>query len=426
MRSSRKSRSSGRECGTAAIQGATLGGALGALGAAGNRVLEGTVKKSNALTNLENDVARANALPGAAQRDLFVPVSQGADKEDPISSVVAGFYRGGLPYVPGVAGQLNSQSNKAIDSMMGTMLQHGAPDGYVVPAQATKDMQLSTKQVSDAHDAIYQDLRKVDNVAYPATLKYDIEARIRKADPQIPKSDAQQFAQLVEDDLKHQAENNSTGRINAFNLKNTRDNIPTLLDRIGKEMPAEQASTMYGESKAAIDDLFGAKLQQAFNLGHQGAQDILSKYKLNAPNYENFRPLKDAVEAAKANTGRFIPGGVAKRANDFTDIQGMDQNFKEIFGTKAVQPTAAARVAGYPIVAGIGHLAGPAAAGLTVAGANAMATKGFQQMLYGNTALQRSMKAYIAAHPEIAAKLAYATKSGLVQAAGLGRNEDEP
>lgn len=394
--------------------GSVLGGSLGALQALGGRLLSGVVKKSPDLSLLEGDVARTNALPGATQRDLFVPVSQGADPNDAISSTIGGLYRGGLPYIPGVAAQLNRQSNRGIDTMMGTMLQAAAPEGHIVPGSAIEDMQLSTKQVRDAYDEIYQNLRQVNNISIPKDFKQELTDRITTADPQIPKSDVNAHVDMVFNDLQHQAENNTNGKINGFNLKNTRDNIPTLAQRIGQEVPTEQKAGLFDTTKEYIDDIFGKKLQQSFNLNNQKAQDILTAYKSNAPNYENFAALEKAVNspAAVANSGAFRPGGVASRANDFTDIQGMDQSFKSVFGKSAVQPSAAARVAGYAPVAAAGTYLGHLPALMSILGAgNVMATKGFQKGLYGDTALQGALSELAKRNPRLAASLGYAARS---------------
>jgi hypothetical protein len=398
-----------------------LGGSLGALQQLGGRLLSGVVKKSDPLQLLEGDVTRSNSLPGATQRDLFVPVSQGADPNDPISSVIGSMYRGGLPYIPGVAAQLNRQSNQGIDTVMGSMLQNSAPSGHVVPGSAINDMQLSTKQVRDAYDEIYQNLRKVNNISIPSDFKQELTDRITTADPQIPQSDVSAHVDMVLGDLQHQAENSSTGKINAFNLKNTRDNVPTLAQRVGQEVPAEQKAGLFDTTKDYIDEIFGKKLQQSFNLNNKPAQDILAAYKSNAPNYENFQALDAAVNApgAVSNSGKFRPGSVASKANDFTDMQGMDQSFKSVFGKSAVQPTAAARVAGYAPVAAagayLGHL--PALAAILGTG-NALATKTAQRALYGDNALQSTMDELIKRNPKLAASLGYGLRSAVTSDSG--------
>jgi hypothetical protein len=414
-----------REQGAAA--GTALGGSLGALQSLGGRLLSGVVKKSDPLQLLEGDVSRTNALPGAAQRDLFVPVSQGADPNDPISATIGGLYRGGLPYIPFVAPQLNRQANQGIDTMMGTMLQASAPEGHVIPSTAVNDMQLSTSEVKKAYGEIYQNLRQVNNITIPSDFKQELTARIQAADPQIPKSDIDAHVDLVHGDLLHQAENNTNGKINAFNLKNTRDNIPTLSERVGQEVPAEQKEGLFDTTKDYIDEIFGNKLKQSFNLNNKKTQDILTAYKTNAPNYENFQALNAAVNTpgALSNSGSFRPGQVAGKANDFTDIQGMDQSFKSVFGKSAVQPTAAARVAGYAPVAAagayLGHL--PALAAILGIG-NLMATKTFQKGLYGDTALQGALTELASRNPKLAASLGYAARSAATS--DIGENDGNP
>lgn len=401
--------------------GGALGGALGALQGLGTRTVKGIVKKSEPLQLLEGDVARANALPGAAQRELFVPVSQGADPKDLISSTISGVYRGGLPYVPFTEGQLRRQSGEGIDTMMGTMLQLSAPEGHIVPGQAVNDMQLSTSEVRKEYDRIYQNLRQVDNITIPKDFKSDLSARIQAADPQIPKSDVLAHVDMVYNDLLHQAENNTNGKINAFNLKNARDNVPTLAERLGQQVPTEQKEGLFDTTKEYLDSIFGAKMKQSFNLNNKKTQDILSAYKENAPNYENFRALEAAVNTpgALSSSGAFRPGSVAGKANDFTDIQGMDQSFKSVFGKPVVAPASTARVAAYPAVAAtsayLGHL--PALMALT-GGANALATKSVQRGLYGDTTLQNAMKELAIRNPKLAASLGYTLRSAVTSDVG--------
>jgi hypothetical protein len=404
---------------TGAETGGVLGSSLGALQELGGRLLSGLVKKSNSLQNLEGDVARTNALPGATQRNLFVPVSQGADPDDMLSSTIGNLYRGGLPYIPGVSAQLERQANAGRNTMFGTMLQSSAPEGIVVPAQATQNMQLSTQQVRDAYDEIYQNLRKVNNIAIPKDFKQDLTSRINAADPQIPQSDVENHVNLVYNDLQHQAENSADSRINAFNLKNTRDNIPTLANRVGQEVPTEQKAGLFDTTKEYIDSIFSKKLLQSFNLNNQSTQDILTAYKANAPNYENFAPLEAAVKASASKTGVFTPGSVARRANDFTDMQGMDQDYNAVFGKPPVQPSASARVAGYPVAAAasyyLGHLPGVMA---MLGAGNALATKTAQRALYGDNALQSALSELATRNPRLAASLGYAARNAVTSDVG--------
>lgn len=395
--------------------GSALGGSLGFLQKILGRGTSGIVKKSSDLQLLESDVARSNALPGAAQRNLFVPVSQGADPNDVLSSSIGRLYRGGLPYIPGVAPQLLSQGEKAGQTLRGAMLQLSSPEGHVVPAQATEDMQLSTKQVADEYKAIYNKLRQVNNISIPKNFNDDLKAKIQVADPQIPESAVDAHVGAVRAMLDTQAENSKDGMINGWNLKNTRDNVQGM----NADTPMAQREGLINTTKDYLDQMFGNKLKQAFNLNQPSTQDILNAYKVNAPNYENFRPLKDAVEGASATSGKFPFGSVARKANEFTDIEGIDQSAKSVLGQSAVQPSAAARVAGYPVVLGatgyLGHLPGVAA---ILGGGNALATKFAQRGLYGDTALQSALKELATRNPKLAASLGYAARSAITSDIG--------
>jgi hypothetical protein len=306
------------------------------------------------------------------------------------------------------------------------MLQGSAPEGHIIPGTAVNDMQLSTSEVKKAYDRIYQNLRQVDNIAIPKDFKSDLAAKIQAADPQIPLSDVNAHVDLVYNDLLHQAENNTNGKINAFNLKNTRDNIPTLSERVGQEVPAEQKEGLFDTTKQYIDDMFGKKVQQLFNLNSQKGQDILNAYKVNAPNYENFQALHAAVNSpgALSNSGAFRPGQVAGKANDFTDIQGIDQSFKSVFGKSAVQPTAAARVAGYPAVAAAGYLGHFPALATILGGGNLLATKGVQKGLYGDTVFQNALSELAKRNPKLAASLGYGARNAVTS--DIGEDDGNP
>lgn len=402
----------------AALEGGALGTGLGTLQSTMGRSIKGLVQKSDDLTRLEGDVSRVNAIPGAPQRDLFVPVSQGANKDDLISSQIGKFYKSALPYAPFVESMLTNQAEKAGDVVRGTMLQTSAPEGHIVPAQATNDMQLSTHVVKQAYDSIYNNLRKVNNITVPKDFATELKARIQKADPQIPESDVDAHVAAIEKDLTHQAENSKDGKINGWNLKNTRDNTQAL----NSNLPMAQRNGLTNTTKDYIDQIFSDKLQQAFNLNHQSTKDILTAYKANAPNYENFRPLNEAVNAWDKKTGKFPFGTVAPKANDFTTIQGMDQNAFDVLGGKPAQINQAGRILTYPIIATAARLGGLAATGGTLLGATGLATKSFQKGLYGDTALQKTMQHIIETNPKLAAALGYTARSTATQAAEFGRD----
>jgi hypothetical protein len=399
---------------TGAETGGVLGSSLGALQELGGRLLSGVVKKSAPLQLLESDVARSNALPGASQRNLFVPVSQGADPDDIVSSIIGKGYQGGLSYVPGVEAQLNSQARKAGDTLRGAMLQLSAPEGHVVPGQAVEDMQLSTKQVQDAYDELYGKLRQVNNISIPNDFNDQLKTKIQAADPQIPESAVDAHVGAVRAILDTQAENSKDGMINGWNLKNVRDNVQGM----NIDTPMAQRDGLINTTKDYIDDLFSNKLKQSFNLNQQKTQDILTAYKSNAPNYENFRPLKEAVNAASADSGRFTFGSVARRANDFTDSEGIDQSAKAVLGQPAAKLNQAQRIVGYSAIPLAERFLGPYYTGGILGGANLAATKTFQRGLYGDTALQGALRELATRNPRLAASLGYAARNAVTSDVG--------
>lgn len=385
--------------------GAGVGAVLGGAQQVGGRVVDGLVKKAPELQNLEGDIARINATPGAPQRKLFVPVSQGADPEDMTSNLIGKFYKNALPYIPGVEGQLSSQAKKAGSTLRGAMLQNAAPEGINVPIQATNDMQLSTKLVKDEYDRIYNNLRNVDNISIPKDFDTKLKTKIMAADPQIPESDVDAHVSAVRDILDHQSENSNDGKINGWNLKNVRDDVQAR----NAELPMPQRAALTGTTKDYVDDIFSKKLQQAFNLNHPSTQQILTDYRSNAPNYENFRPVNEAVQAAKPNKGDYPFGSVARRANDMTDSQSMDQDAKAILGQKPAQISQAGRIVGYSAIPTAVHLFGPMSSAAILGGGNALATKATQRGLYGDTMLQT----LIQRNPKLAASLGYTVRDAI-------------
>lgn len=397
--------------GEAALEGAGAGAGLNLLeGGLKRTLLQGVVKKSPDLQTLEGDIARANAVPNSPQRKLFVPVSQGYDPEDSTSAIVGKFFKSALPYAPGVETQLTNQARQAGETVRASMLQRSSPEGYIVPENAGKDMQLSTSLVKDQYDKVYNDLRQVNNITIPKNFDDSLKARIQAADPQIPVSDIDQHVARVRQDLEHQAENSNDGKINGWNLKNTRDNVQAL----NTELPMAQRTAMTGETKGYLDDMFGDKLRQAFNLNHPNTQEILASYKNNAPNYENFRPLQQSVQAFKKKHGDFPFGNVAGRANDMTDIQGMDQDAFNVLGQKPAQISQAGRLLTYPILLASAKmgLGLPGTLGVA-AGANAMASKTFQKGLYGDLKPQAAITALMDKYPELAKALGYLPQAAL-------------
>lgn len=405
------SRFSGAEAGGA------LGGSLGALQALGGRLLSGVVKKSDPLNLLESDVGRSNAIPGAAQRDLFVPVSQGADSNDLVSSTVGKLYKGGLSYVPGVESQLNNQAANAGDTLRSTMLQLSAPEGTIVPSQASEDMELSTKQVADSYKDIYNKLRQVNNIKIPTDFDTELKAKIQAADPQIPESAVDSHVATVRSILDTEAENSKDEMINGWNLKNARDNVQSM----NVDTPMPQRDGLINTTKDYLDQMFGSKLKQSFNLNQKSTQDILSAYKLNAPNYENFRPLRDAVDAASSDSGDFKFGSVARRANAFTDIEGIDQSAKAVLGQPAAKLSQSGRIAGYGAMGALEHFAGMGTAAATLGIGNALATKTAQRALYGDTALQSAMSELAARNPKLATALGYTLRNAATS--DIGEND---
>ena len=409
------------EIGSATGKGAILGGTLRSLQSAGGRYVGGVVQKSPELKLLEGDVARSNALPGAAQRDLFVPVSQGADPNDKLSSIVGKFWKTGLPYVPGVETTLNNQAQEAGNTIRGTMLQLAAPEGHVVPSQAVADMQLSTRQVKEAYDDAAGQLRSVNNITIPKDFDSDLKDAIRKADPQIPESAVDDHVAAVREKLDYEAQNSKDGKINGWNLKNVKD----AMEARAEKLPAAQQPGLTNPTLDAIDNLFTSKLNQSSNFLQRNSSDALKAYRATTGNLSEFQALSRAVDRAAADQGTFKFGSVAGDAPELGEMQGIDQAAKKVLGPKAAQISQSGRISGYALTAALaklGHLLG---AGAGLVGGNLAASRAFQKLLYGDTSHQKFIDDLITKNPTLAKTLGYLSRSAVTSDPSHNTGEDD-
>lgn len=405
----------------AAEEGAGVGSALGGTMQVLGRGTTGFVKKAPELENLEGDVSRGNQIPNVPQRSLFVPVSQGYDPNDATSAAIGKLYRNALPYSIGVQTQLENQTKRATDTVLSTALQRGAPEGIVVPSKAAEDMQLSTSEVKKAHDAIYNDLKNVQSVPIPASTQSNLRAKILADNPDIPESEINEYVNGVGARLAHYNTAETTPGVtgtpgqslSGWDLKNVKDDIQGM----NADLPM-RARSMTNSAKDHIDSIIEDHIA---NGGDTGGE--LAKYLANKDAYTNFAPLNDAVNSAAAirNSGTYKVGSVAPRANDMTDIQGIDQNAFKVLGKSPAQVSQAGRMALYTLQAGagIGTHGGslPLTLGLNTA-ANALATETAQKGLYGDLAHQKILTALLRSNPKLAASLGYTVRDAATSQVG--------
>lgn len=398
------------ERGDQALLGGLTGGAMAGTQSAGSGLLNGIVKKNPALRHLEDDVKIANSTPGADKRDLFVPISQGADPKSPLSNTIGKFYRSALPFAPGVEGRLKDQSANAADTIREVMLQGTAPEGTVVPKG--QSIEQSTAQVGAAHDQVYNNLRKVQNIKSPKDFRTELASRIATDDPEIPSQDIDDYVSKLGDRLDNYT--NGTKNVSGWNLRNLRDDVDNT------QVP-KRATSMQGSARDYINDIFGKKYQQMFNLKQQPKMDILDAFQNNTDVNQQFSPLQKTIDAAAATRGKFRFGDTAVDAPKGSELRASDQDANEILNAPAAKVDPIGRMALYGLQGAtllpqaLGPVAGLAThAGITL-GANALASKAVQKGLYGDYAPQKFLSKALRNKPQIAAGTRALVEGGLEQ-----------
>lgn len=378
------------ERGNAALEGGMFGGVLhGTLGALG-RTVRGVLQKSQATQDLEQ-------LAGQSGRDLFVPASQaGGDEGDLLSRMTGSVYKHMLPLFPGVSGQLKRQAGKAENTVREMALSEADPIGTIIKPGSGKDATMAMGELADAFDQEYRST--VGSYAFnvPQDLAQQLEARVRAAMPNVDDVTLKKAVGKAGGAVTRFASGNPV--IDGENLLNAKGQLSGMIENMdaGPEKRALQAATGWIEEHIDNEMMSGGSKANAADL---------QRYQELAEPMSNFKQVSQAVEAAKAQGGRFSPGQLATAADPSGTIAHLGQTANQVMGTPAAQASSEGRILAY-LSGGYGAFHGLAPGALTLtAGANALATKTAQRIVMGDTAAQKAMSAMLAKHPEMARRV---------------------
>lgn len=374
--------------GEAASEGAGASLAVGGLTQSLGRLGRGLVKKSQSTQDLEH-------LAGQHGQDIFVPVSQAADQAGDLPTrLTKALYKEGLPLIPGVESQLKSQAGKAENVFREVAMREADPTGTIIKAGAGSEGLEARRALKDAFDQQYKST--VSSYAFNVPKEADIRSEVEKlVKSKMPNVDDTTLTK-VQDAIVEQMDRFGSGQstIDGENLLHAKDAANALQSSMrGPEKKALTHATEF------FDNHIDTELQQG---GVPQNMADLDTYQHLAEPFKSFKSLNGAIEAAKANKGRFTPAQLARSSEDPSPLLHLGTTANEVLGPKVSGASSAGKLAVYAAggYSSFAHGGLPAAA-ITL-GANALATKTVQRAVMGDTAAQKALSKMIDQHPNMA------------------------
>jgi hypothetical protein len=410
-----------------AAEGAGLGAGLSVLGGAGGRLVRGLVQKSKAAQSL-TDAA------GAAGKDLFIPISQGAD-DSGISGLAGSAYRSLFPYALTVEGRLAKQSDAAKATLRDVAARNATPlatDAENVTSQLatpTGDTpQATAKQLKQQFDQQYGRIKKYSFDA-PEDFHANVLDNLTGSD--LPTSHKQQIASTLDNVLQdHLSEDGTLSGANLLRAKDAgREALGNLRSAGGLTKIGNPAST--NSAMRTFDDMIDSEIKKgstalqsadpALSAADQAAAATkvrdLQDYKNLASSYKEFKPYQDAVDAAQDKRGDFSFRTLARNSADGSANQRLGQDATEVLENTESGAPDAASWHGMRVLGGLGGagaiaaLSHPGAALATQVVPNVLSTKAAQKLLYGDTAAQKAVAAVLRNNPQAAYSLGFAGRT---------------
>lgn len=408
--------------GEATLEGGAAGGALNLLARGAGRVIKGLIGKSEEAQRLES-LARMHG------EDMFIPLSLTADDSTLSGRIAKAAYKQGLSIVPGAAVQLKNQAEGASQTARRIALQEAAPEGFTIPHDAGNGQ--SGNKISDWVGKIKEEFDRryqshigdyTFNIPDAVTFGNQIKQRILAAHPTMNDADVGMVTGMLDQELAKYS--NGKDIITGDNLLNAKNAASRLFDdtRIVKGgVPAVRALS---EASKVFDDIIETELaQQGAGAGtktsspaaRQAVED-LKQYRKLGDAWRGFAPVLRASDNAANQGGEFT---MAQYGNALPKPRpGQPKNLREfvndavnVLGPAAAQDTQAAGRGALGLATGAGGLgvsllsgtAFPVGAGIlgTVGLGNAMAMKGAQKALTGDTGTQQLIAKLLREHPEL-------------------------
>lgn len=416
-----------------AAKGGALGAGLSAAGGVVGRTLGGLVKKSALARSLGDSAA-------AQGKDLFVPVSQGADSKG-LSGAIKAIYRDAVPYAIGAGGKLAKQSDEAAQTLRETAaLRNSNPAlrGNLVGDTTEQTM----ANLEDNQQAQRAALGRHVPVEVPDSFASDVSSNIQKTHG-IPATAADPIAQAVDSAVdKYTTKGKGAATLTAENLQRARTLAKANLDKLGPDITDE----MKGQALDGLDNLAdeslaknqaiakpilaGAKVTKgpggrfrAFTPDEKNApknaEDLAGLQQLEdrTPEVEALKAASDSSIAQKGN----FPMATAARLSPSGDQRKLFQDATEVLENQPsghVSPGgrhllhAGGAVVGLGAL-GMGHPGVAAAVGAGILGGNALASRGVQRALYGDSKFQKTLADFIRNHPRTSDAVGAGTRAAI-------------
>lgn len=394
------------EQGEGALMGAALGYGLNRLGAAGGRVMRGTVKQSQAAKDLAQ-------LAGQHGDDIFLPIAQAADEGDITSRLAKSFYKEALPIVPGTSGKLEGQATAAQNKLREIALKEALPPGGALTPNAGEKVDDAVAALRGQFDKAYDDTVKSYAFNIPSDLRQQITTAVKASGG--PKTTVNQITtNRVADDVEKLIKQFADGKktIDGTNLLNVKREIGELIGMAKKhEIPALRSA------EKVIDDIIVNDLKQG---GSKQNLADLKKYLELTPAYRSFQPVAAAAKGAADKEGRFLFRTLARAAKNSPEQRVLGQLGRATVDKPVTRGGVVGKILAGLGTGGLGYGAfmAPHLAAATVVGGNALATKGAQKFLLGSTKVQRKIAEFLRNHPDAVRRLGSAGRASVVTQTG--------
>lgn len=349
------------ERGENATFGAGIGGGLGFAGKVLGRLGRGLGQKSTEARNLEFLAAQHGETP-------FIPVAQAiGDDSGLISRVVKSIYKEGLPYTPGVTGQLQNQGRQLADTFRRVALKEADHFKVLTPAML-KNTDAAVGALRSAINKAYEPVKKhLYSLPTAATQERHIIAQLKRSFPTIDNTTLGKAMAPILESLNRFS--NGTMRITGDNLLNAKNQISRAI------------AGMQGPEKVAAVETVNM-IERLLKQQTPGAA-FESYVKANAAHAD-----ARALERSIKGINEFGPEVLFRNSARAPNQRQVARTYGKVLKGTLGLPGAAGRWIARGATAALGAYSLPvAAAGLGAA--NLAGTKTAQKLVMGDTALQQ-------------------------------------
>lgn len=362
------------------MQGAAMGAGLGAGLQGGFNVLRrtfgGLVKQSPAAQRSMQETG-----------EEFMPISMAANTDDPVSNTVKWAYDQFLPYLPFTTKKLQSQIDDATNAIRAGVIRNAAPDG--APTQLGTGESAFRDLIGAVRGYFDDGYRKVFRDDAGDQLKF--QARdLRLADD-------------LDDDVRRIFTDAADG--NGSRTYFTGDRLMEVKEKLYELATKHKGEAGRGKFDSImravdeIDALVAARLRKG--AGKANAER-LANYQTLDKKFLEFKQVEEAVEAANKGgrfTGKDLSKAAARQRGPLDRSLRRTADDMQVLEATVPKPSMWGRMAALRGVVGpaVVTTVGGAPAALAVAAAGpALAARGTQQFLQGQTGAQKAIRGALA------------------------------